>query len=80
MIAIKGNIGLEDVALKRWPKSLVLLSPLRSNYPRRLGLRDATLDGGHGERRTGVRAARIKDDFMVRNTSLNNDSCLENSW
>lgn len=64
-ILIKGDTGIENVTLERRPKSLVLLGPLRSDHTRRLGLRDATLDGGYGERRARVRASRAKNDPMV---------------
>lgn len=62
---IKGDTGLEDVASEGRVKSSVLLGSLRGDHPRRLGLRDATLDGGNGERCSRVRASRVKNDFMV---------------
>lgn len=65
IFAIKGDTCLEDVASEGRVESSVLLGSLRGDHPRRLGLRDATLDGGDGERRARVRASRVKNDFMV---------------
>lgn len=67
---IKGDTGLEDVASEGRVKSSVLLGSLRGDHPGRLGLRDATLDGGNGERRTRIRASRVKNDFMVSEQSF----------
>lgn len=67
---IKGDTGLEDVASEGRVKSSVLLGSLRGDHPGRLGLRDATLDGGNGERRTRIRTSRVKNDFMVSEQSF----------
>lgn len=66
----QGNSGLADVALERRSAPIVLSRAVRSDHARCVGLRDAALDGGGGERRARTRAPRAEDNIEVRVTAI----------
>lgn len=49
IIIRKGNLGFTNIALERRIASAVLPGTVRSDYARRMGLRDASLDGSGGK-------------------------------
>lgn len=49
IIIRKGNLSFTNVTLERRIASVILSGTVRSDYARRMGLRDASLDGSGGK-------------------------------